>query len=78
MKINKIQFNNPYLEKIQVTKQKLPEQNSTKAINSSEVKFFQNLFPASAKQIENYLSLNQNGNIDKSNLNKGKILDAKI
>ena len=83
MKVNKIQFNNLYLERTsQVQKQKLKEQTYTKitntSINSNEVKFFQKLFPASAQQIESYIYLNKNRKIVETNLNKGSILDTKI
>ena len=48
------------------------------SISNSEMKFFQQLFPENAAQIEKYLAFNRNGKVVETNLSKGSIIDGKI
>ena len=88
MNINVLQSNNPYLNKIDnINRSKLLKINkhtqladhlAKNNISNTEKKYFQKLFPENANQIENYLTFNRNGNINKINTEKGNIFDKKI
>jgi len=47
-------------------------------ISTSEMKYFQKLFPENSAQIEKHILFNRNGKVVEDNLNKGTYFDERI
>jgi len=49
-----------------------------KLVSSKERKFFKNMFPENAAQLDKHVLFNRNGRVQTANMAKGSIFDAKI
>ncbi|MDR0926938.1 MAG: hypothetical protein LBO69_04145 [Ignavibacteria bacterium] len=88
MNINVLQTSNPYTNGLATSNRskkavanteeiKLPTQKDI-SITNKELKYFQQLFPENAAQIEKYVSFNRNGQATQISIPKGTLVNARV